>query len=127
MKNTKMKIVIMVFIFIFLLMMNTIIVQATLFDDVIQKADDFVNPSATTVSGDSIKELFVNIFNIFFTIGVIIAVIITSVIGIKFLISSPAGKAEIKETLMPYVTGCIVIFGAYGIWRLVLIILQPLN
>ena len=127
MKNTKMKIIIAIFIFIFLLMMNTIIVQATLFDDVIQKADDFVNPSATTVSGDSIKELFVNIFNIFFTIGVIIAVIITSVIGIKFLISSPAGKAEIKETLMPYVTGCIVIFGAYGIWRLVLIILQPLN
>ena len=32
-------------------------------------------------------------------------------------------KANIKEVLVPYVVGCIVIFGAFAIWKLIVTIL----
>lgn len=28
-------------------------------------------------------------------------------------------KAEIKESMMPFVIGCFVMFGAYGLWKVV--------
>ena len=34
------------------------------------------------------------------------------------MISSVEEQAKIKELLVPYVAGCIVIFGAFGIWKL---------
>ena len=40
--------------------------------------------------------------------------------GIKFIIGSLEEKAEIKAMLIPYVVGCIVVFGAFGIWKLVM-------
>lgn len=33
-------------------------------------------------------------------------------------------KAKVKDSLVPYVAGCIVIFGAFGIWKMVLTILE---
>ena len=32
---------------------------------------------------------------------------------------SAAEKAKTKEMLIPYIAGCIVVFGAFGIWKLV--------
>ena len=37
---------------------------------------------------------------------------------------SVSQKAKIKETLIPYIAGCIVIFGAFGIWKLVVTIMS---
>ncbi len=33
-------------------------------------------------------------------------------------------KAKVKDSLVPYIVGCIVIFGAFGIWKLVLTLLE---
>ena len=33
-------------------------------------------------------------------------------------------KAQIKENIIPYVIGCVIIFGAFGIWKIVLTVLQ---
>jgi hypothetical protein len=43
-----------------------------------------------------------------------------TVLGIKFMLGSIEEKAKIKEVLIPYILGCVVVFGAYGIWRLVI-------
>ena len=37
---------------------------------------------------------------------------------------SVAEKAQVKETLIPYVAGCVVIFGAFGIWKLIIEIMK---
>ena len=42
--------------------------------------------------------------------------------GIKFMIGSVEEKAEIKAALVPFVIGCIVVFGAFGIWKIVVTI-----
>lgn len=35
----------------------------------------------------------------------------------QFITGSIEGKAKIKEALVPYIIGCIVVFGAFFIWR----------
>lgn len=34
------------------------------------------------------------------------------------MLGSIEEKANIKESLIPFVIGCIVVFGAFGIWRI---------
>ena len=52
------------------------------------------------------------------------AVIIGMVIGIQFMTASVEEKAKIKESLVPYVVGCVVVFGAFGIWKLAVTVLS---
>lgn len=58
------------------------------------------------------------IFNIFATVGTIVAMLWGVGIGIKFMIESAEDKAKIKEALVPYVIGVFVLFSAFGIWKL---------
>ncbi|MCI8481836.1 MAG: hypothetical protein HFJ27_01800 [Clostridia bacterium] len=48
-------------------------------------------------------------------------------LGIKFMISSAEDKAKVKEALIPYIAGCVVVFGAFTIWRLVILLLSGLS
>ena len=64
------------------------------------------------------------LYNILFTIGVVVAAIFGIIIGIQFVTGSVEQKAKVKETLIPYFVGCFVIFGAFGIWKLVITILR---
>lgn len=45
--------------------------------------------------------------------------IVGTILGIQFMIASAEEKAKVKETLVPYIVGCIVIFGAFTIWSIV--------
>lgn len=47
-------------------------------------------------------------------IGMAIAVIMLTYIGIKYIYASPEGKAELKQQLFPYFIGCLLLFG--GSW-----------
>ncbi|MBR3254882.1 MAG: hypothetical protein IKF97_01440 [Clostridia bacterium] len=67
---------------------------------------------------ESLQNVSDYIYNLLLAIGIIMAVAIGSVLGIKFMISSVEEQAKIKELLVPYVAGCIVIFGAFGIWKI---------
>lgn len=58
------------------------------------------------------------IYNILLIIGMAVAVVIASILGIKFMIGSMEEKAQIKESLIPFIIGCIVVFGAFGIWKI---------
>lgn len=62
------------------------------------------------------------IYNIFLAIGIIAAVIIGMVIGIKIMVASADEKAKVKESLLPFLIGCIVIFGSFTIWKVVITI-----
>ena len=43
---------------------------------------------------------------------------------IKLMASNIDTKVEAKNLLIPYVVGCIVVFGGFGIWKIVVTILQ---
>ncbi len=63
------------------------------------------------------------IYNIFLQIGVGVSVIIGLILGIKFMLAGINEKAEVKKMLGVYVIACVVIFGSFGIWKLVINIL----
>ncbi len=64
------------------------------------------------------------IYNLLLGIAMVVAVIVGLIIGIRFMTGGIEEKAKIKELLVPYVAGCIVIFGAFGIWSLVVNVLM---
>lgn len=95
----------------------------------IQEADNFIQTGTTgkvPIEDDELREMSNMLYNALLIVAIIIAVIVGLVIGIQFMTGSVAQKAKIKETLIPYVAGCIVIFGTFGIWRLVVNILRQL-
>lgn len=71
-----------------------------------------------------LKNVSNTVYNIFLLLGIIIAVIIGMVLGIKFMTGSIEEQAKVKESLVPYIAGCIVIFGAFTIWKIVLEVLK---
>lgn len=42
-------------------------------------------------------------------IGYVSAVVIAVVMGIKYIIASPEGKADLKKTMVPYAIGCLIL------------------
>lgn len=64
------------------------------------------------------------IYKLLYSIGIIVAVAIGIILGIQFMVASAEDKAKIKEALIAYVVGCIVLFGAYHIWKFVTELVQ---
>lgn len=95
-------------------------------DNTIKGAEDFANeqPEKDPVDQQKMQAISNSLFNILLTIAVILAIIIGLIIGIKFIMSSAEDKANIKQALIPYVAGCVVAFGAFGIWKIVVELLN---
>ena len=91
-------------------------------DSIVSGANDFVKEGEQQVNGsldtDALAETSNDIYNILLAIAMVIAVAVGIVLGIKFMTSSVEEQAKIKELLVPYVAGCVVVFGAMGIWKL---------
>ena len=51
---------------------------------------------------------------------IIAAVIALMIKGIKFIVSSPEGKADIKKEMMPWAIGIIILFAARAIINIVI-------
>ena len=96
--------------------------QASFWGDIFDVGDNFLNEgknaSNNIIEDEATKTEFNRIYNILFGIGIALSVIIGAVLGIKFMLGTVEEQAKVKEMLMPYIVGCIVIFGAFGIWRL---------
>lgn len=52
-------------------------------------------------------------------VGTGIALIMIAVIGVKYMITSPQEKAQIKDTLMPYFIGAILLFAGTNILSII--------
>lgn len=89
-------------------------------DDAIKDGDEFLKHAGNTspFSEEGLQNFSKSISNMLLVIGVIVAVIVGSILGIKFMMSSVEGKAEVKKMLIIYVVGCAVLFGAFSIWKI---------
>lgn len=105
---------------------TTVIAKKTTLGDITSGADTFLNAGGeqTTIGEDDLKDLSDTVYNILFTLGIIIIVIVGIALGIKFMTSGLEGKAETKAMLLPYIIGCVIILGSFGIWKIVVLILQ---
>ena len=97
--------------------------------DIMNRAEGFVNNGengGNVINNDALKEGSNTLYNVLLVIGIAVAFIWGIVLGIQFVTGSLGEKADVKKNLIVYVIGCIIIFGAFGIWRLLLQLLQPL-
>lgn len=120
---------IILLVFTFLILMLTIMPKtyATTFGNIIGQGDEFINSkdsSIKTLKEDELNDLSNTLYNVLLIIAIIAAFIVGGILGIKFITAGVEGKADIKELLLPYFIGCIVIFGAFTIWKLVVLALK---
>ena len=87
--------------------------------DIIKAGKDFVDPTGTNevVNETRLGEVSSKIYNILLACGIAAAVIVGAGLGIYYIMASAEGKAKIAETLVPYIIGCVVVFGAFAIWK----------
>ena len=92
------------------------------FSSWVDGADNFLKSAGNsiTVDKDQLTSASDEIYNTLTSIGMIVAVIVGMILGITYMMTGAVDKAKVKESIMPYLLGCIVIFGAFGIWKLVI-------
>lgn len=74
----------------------------------------------TSVSGASqITNLGKTIVGLLQVAGIVIAVVVLLVLGIKYMMGSAEEKAEYKKTMIPYLVGALLIFAATTIVNVV--------
>lgn len=103
--------------------------QAVSIGNIISGAQNFENDGKQGYGDNTINTQVLNdtsslIYNTLLIIGTCVAVIIAAVLGIQFITGSVEQKVKVKESLLPFIVGCVVLFGAFGIWRLVILLLR---
>jgi len=113
----------MLFIALIAIVINAILISPIYaIGDVISSGKDFLskgNKVGDVISGNALQTTSDFIYNMFLVVAIVLAVGVGTVLGIKFITSSVEGQAKIKEALVPYIVGCIVIFAAFPIWSFV--------
>ena len=142
--------IILLLLMIFILIIPSI-VHADILSETIKKGSDFLKEGQNTYTYNpvyddegKIKEEYKvdktiseeqkheiagqwgEVFNILVSLGTIIVVVVGGILGIKYMAASAEDKANIKETMTPYILGAIVIFGAFGIWKMVTTVLTSI-
>lgn len=86
------------------------------------QANKFLSTGANQ-AGDidttAIAQNFVGLGQILTMVGAGVLVAVTTYMGIKYLTAGPEAQAKLKVQLIGIVVSGVVIFGAYGIWQLV--------
>lgn len=96
-------------------------------DDMMTDADSFVaNSKSDSIDSKSLQDFSSTIYNIALQIGIGVAVVVGLALGIHFMLAGVDGKADVKKALIAYVVGCIAIFGAFGVWKLVIEVMQQI-
>jgi len=104
------------------------IVYATSINEIINGADKFVDSgkqsSSEVINGQILNDTSDLIYNTLLILGTCIAAIIGLILGIQFMTGSVEQKVKVKESIIPFIVGCVIIFGAFGIWRLVILLIR---
>lgn len=96
-------------------------------DDMMTDADSFVaNSKSDSIDSKSLQDFSSTIYNIALQIGIGVAVVVGLALGIQFMLAGVDGKADVKKALIAYVVGCVAIFGAFGVWKLVIEVMQQI-
>lgn len=120
----------LLFIIILLLLSSTFLceVQALSIGNIINSAENFVEGGKENADNAmnmaNLNRTSNIIYNTLLIIGICAAVIIATILGIQFITGSVEQKVKVKESLVPFLVGCIVIFSAFGIWKLVIELLR---
>ena len=123
MKKNIMKIIAIIIISA-LIVYIPVVSKAGFIDDIIDAASGFINSKndesvVNSVNETQIVETSHEIYNLLMYAGLIVASGVILILGIQIMTGSIEQKAKAKEMLIPFVIGCVVVFGSLTIWRMV--------
>ena len=98
-------------------------------DDVMNNGNSFLNAgseSSTMIDQNDLKSLSNFISGVLLTIAIGVTVITGAIMGLNFITQSIEEKAKVKESMVPWVIGIIVSFGAFIIWEVAVNLFQSL-
>ena len=105
-----------------ILTMSNIVLANSIPDKIDQIAKG--NDNADT---SKVVSLGATIVTIMQKVGIVVAVVVLLVLGIKYMMGSAEEKAEYKKTMIPYIVGAILIFAATTIVNVVYNIANGFN
>lgn len=82
---------------------------------VIEGAEGFIQDPGVNVDG-AISDTIKGLASAGLAIGTIVAICAGIVIAINSMANGAFGKANLKESLTPYIIGVVVLFAAWTIW-----------
>lgn len=94
-------------------------IAGTVFADTTTNVLNKLKGDSNTVNSDDLTKVGNNIVTIIQVVGIVIAVIVLLVIGIKYMIGSASEKAEYKKTMIPYIVGALLIFAGTSLVRVI--------
>ena len=99
-------------------------VSAATYDEMMSQAKGFISHGKTQaasskVSIGDITSEFVPLGQLLTSIGAGVLIAVTTYMGIKYITSGPEAQAKLKQQLIGVIVSGVVIFGAYGIWKIV--------
>ena len=119
-KRAKISLIMMI-LFVVISAFNT--VNADLLGDMEGDAQAFISNGYTqagNINYTNIANEFSGLGQILTMVGAGVMVAVTTYMGIKYLTAGPEAQAKLKTQLIGVVVSGVVIFGAYGIWKLVI-------
>lgn len=105
MKNKTLKIIAVLLIAIALITLSTTIVRAT-------TGFEAIEPKPAGTAGEKVTNTAGQILTIVRIVGMAVAVIMLTILGIKYVVASPNEKADYKKGMIVYVVGAVLLFGA---------------
>ena len=78
----------------------------------------------SNVDDQQLVDIGNKIVNIIQVVGIVIAVVILLVIGIKYMVGSASDKAEFKKSMIPYLVGAILIFAGTSLVKVIYSVLK---
>ena len=112
----------MLILFVVISAFNIVKAEEDLLTKMETQAKDFLSEGAnqSNISTTNIAKEFSGLGQILTMIGAGVMVAVTTYMGIKYLTAGPEAQAKLKTQLIGIVVSGVVIFGAYGIWSMVI-------
>ena len=91
----------------------------------LDRANKFIAKGKASASGakgavDEMSNQMLPIINLLVNIGAGVMVAVVTYMGIKYFTSTPDALAKLKQQLIGVFVAGVVIFGAFGIWKMTL-------
>lgn len=78
-------------------------------------------------SSEEIETIAGKILGVLQTVGIVVAVVMLLVIGIKYMMGSVEEKSKYKTSMAPYLIGAVVVFATVNITKIIYDVVNQIN
>ena len=122
MKKNLIKISLILFYSLLILSVFSNLVYASNFVGNLNEFEDGENPIET--EGNKVRDTVITLVRV---VAVGTAIIMILVLGMKYMVSAPGDRADIKKHLIAYVIGAFIVFGSATILKILIDLAEKFN